>query len=462
MTNAFNSAPWSAEEQNIVRSYLASLGADEKVDRKALLERLHSRGFTHRTYRALASYVGRLRRKAQKTPAAARPAPGPGEQLPVAVDEKPRESVTVDSRGDSGVVETNSPDIRTLEDALAAADVDLETWEVDRYVVNWWDVTVSARKADGATPETYTNYQIKVWLKRKAPSLHQIIVEGLCDAMRGKAPKLPRHRPGGDHTAVVCLYDAHFGKLAWGPEVDSGSYDLAVARDTYLGAVADLLGRIRGMGIGNILLPIGQDLLSVDSAANTTEKGTPQDVDGRFPKIFQVACEAVARATTMCAELAPTEAVYVPGNHDWNTAWFLSEWMRAWFQGQGHAVTVDTSPAGRKFRRYGVNLIGMTHGDKERLQALPTIMADSVPQDWANSLYRHWLIGHHHRKRQFNFTAGDTFGTVEVRVVPSLCRTDRYHYTKGFVNNRRAAEAHIYHAEDGPVAYHVTNLGGAS
>jgi len=457
MTAAFEQGvPWTEEEEGIVLSYLAGLGVGEKVDRHALLAQLKARGYHHRTYKSLACKVQRMRRRIAKGTAPA-PATSGGEQPAQVVAEKPKESVKVDGKGDATFVETNSPDIRTLEDALRAANVDQDTWEVDRFLVNWWDVTISAKKANADRPEMYTNFQVKVWLRRRVPELHQVIVEGLCAAMRGKAPKVPRPRVTGEHVAVLGLYDAHFGKLAWGKETGV-AYDLTIARDTYLLAVNGLLDRIRGMGVGRIIIPVGQDLLHVDSAANTTEKGTPQDVDGRLPKIYTTACETVARAVTLCAHVAPVEALYVPGNHDRNTSFYLCEWLRAWFHGQGHAVQVDTSPMDRKYRRAGATLLGFTHGSEEPLRDLPVVMAKEAPDEWAAATYHQWLVGHLHGKRQMHYAAGDVYGGVEVKVLPPLCRTDRWHYQKGYVKGRRAAEVHLYHEQDGPVGFFATNL----
>ena len=54
------------------------------------------------------------------------------------------ESVVKDFRRDTGTVVTKSLDIRTLDQALAAAEVDRAVWDVDRYVVNSWEVTLGA------------------------------------------------------------------------------------------------------------------------------------------------------------------------------------------------------------------------------------------------------------------------------------------------------------------------------
>jgi len=56
--------------------------------------------------------------------------------------------------------------IKTLEEAINFSEVDLNVWEVDRHVFNAWDV--SMKHADGKSSFKRTNYQVKVWFKRKA------------------------------------------------------------------------------------------------------------------------------------------------------------------------------------------------------------------------------------------------------------------------------------------------------
>lgn len=49
--------------------------------------------------------------------------------------------------------------ITSLEEAIAFFEVDCEKWDVERFLVNSWDVTSTSGKS--------TNYQVKVWLKAK-------------------------------------------------------------------------------------------------------------------------------------------------------------------------------------------------------------------------------------------------------------------------------------------------------
>lgn len=73
---------------------------------------------------------------------------------------------TWDEKGDSAVYEyKGEKPIRSLKEALHFSDVDLDTWEVDRHIFNSWDVAM--KNANGTGAFKRTNYQVKVWFRRK-------------------------------------------------------------------------------------------------------------------------------------------------------------------------------------------------------------------------------------------------------------------------------------------------------
>ena len=131
--------------------------------------------------------------------------------------------------------------------------------------------------------------------------------------------------------------------------------------------------------------------------------------------------------------------------------------LDAWYK-NNKAVEVDTDPKPRKYIHYGVNLIGFTHGNEEQHRDLPASMAGEVPHEWANSSWREIHTGHFHRAKQIVVKHTDEFGGVRVRTLPSLSGTDSWHYQKGYVNNRRAAEAYLWNKSDGYAGHLSANI----
>jgi hypothetical protein len=183
----------------------------------------------------------------------------------------------------------------------------------------------------------------------------------------------------------------------------------------------------------------------------TTAKGTVVDaVDDRFQKVFRVGCRAVQHAILRCREIAEVEVLWVPGNHDPETSWYMAEWLAAVFSSDKH-VTVDSGPQDRKYRAFGNSLIGYAHGDDIKLGDLPLIMATdpTIREQWGKSRYQFWRIGHFHKKKETKYTGADTFNGVSVTILPSLSGTDKWHYEKGYVNNHRTAELALWSKDSG-------------
>lgn len=357
--------------------------------------------------------------------------------------------------GDKATVLTKSRTIRTVEDALDYAQIDKRVWEVDRVVVNSWEV---GGKVGPKAQQKWSRcqlWQVKVTLKRRFP---QYIVDAIDDLIVGikthkpKTPKAPKRARSNPHMLEISLFDSHFGKFAWGKETGE-NYDLNIAEDIYFNAVNEIIEKSNKFNVNKILYPIGNDFFHVNNWNNTTARGTPQDVDTRFQKVFNVGCRAIINAIDRCLQVAPVEVIWVPGNHDPETSFYMAKVLEAWYHGSSKDVVVDVGPEERKYIHYGTSLIGFTHGDEEKHADLPNIMAGERPEEWASTKHREWHLGHFHKKKETRFSAGDTHTGVPVVVLPSLSGTDKWHYKKGYVKNRRAAVGYLWNYESGYSAH---------
>lgn len=348
--------------------------------------------------------------------------------------------------------------IRDLDGVLQAANIDLDIWEVERYVVNKWDNACKLKSADGEYIQATELWQVKVWLRRRNDLQKYNAILSLINKINEYAIEYDvKPRNNGEYLLEISLFDVHFGKLAWSREVGE-DYDLKVAEYLYSSAIEGLLSMAKTFVINNILLPIGQDFFHVNDPSYLTPKGGNKlDADNRLAKIFETGYISVIRAIDRCIQVAPVEVIWVPGNHDPETSLYLCHVIKAWYN-KCDAVTVDVEPKTRKYKEYGVNLIGFTHGDEEPQHNLPSIMASEAPQAWANTLFREWHIGHKHKKAESRYLAGDTFDGVVVRTIPSLSGLDAWHYRRGYINPRRAAEAYLWHRDTGYAGHFSANV----
>jgi len=356
-----------------------------------------------------------------------------------------------------GLLTTRSLDIKTLADALRVSKVDLKVWEVERYVCNSWEVTMGSVKTGTERAETYTNYQVKVWLRRILPTVLETAMERLLKRLEmGKFGKqkteIKKPEPGARRYLLeLSLMDAHFALLAWNRETGD-DYDLKEAERSYAVTVEDLLVKTAGCQPEKILLPIGNDFFHVNNPEGMTPRGhNILDVDGRLCKVVEVGERAIIQAIQRCLHVAPVQVLWIPGNHDPETSYFLCRTLKAYFAANPDVV-VDVSPPPRKYFRYGCNLIGFTHGNEERHGDLPTIMATERREDWSACRHFEWHVGHVHKKRETRYSAGDTYGGVQVKTIPSISGTDAWHFKKGYVKGNRIAQAFLFDFERGPVA----------
>lgn len=352
--------------------------------------------------------------------------------------------VTYDDKGDSSTVEgiissTQTDRVKILDEFLVLCKVDLSVWEVERHVLNAWDVTM---KIDNNHGETYTNYQIKVWLKRKTAI--SISLEALIDRLGERQQQKPIIDVVAKQTGLlyeICLFDSHFGKLCWHPETGD-DYDLNIAQKDYLKAIDKFFLHANTFEPEQILFPIGNDFLHIDNDNNTTNKGTVQDVDGRLPKIYDVAFETIIASVEKLLTIAPVHLIWVSSNHDLWVSYFLCKAIDAYYRNDNN-VTVDSTPKSRKIFEWGKVLIGYEHGELKP-ERLPLLMADEWPEEWARTRWHEWHTGHLHKKQEMVFTSVDTYGSVIYRRIPSLSKTDVWHYKHGFINKTRAADTFVW------------------
>lgn len=253
----------------------------------------------------------------------------------------------------------------------------------------------------------------------------------------------------GSNLCELAVPDLHMGKLAWGLETGA-DYDVKIAQRMFRAAVDSLSSRAQVFGIGRWFIPAGNDYFNSASAANETTAGTRQDEDGRWQRSFTAGWGLLAESILKLSTLAPVDVVVCGGNHSGEREYYMGEVLRAYFRSCPR-VRVDNSPTPRKYYRWGKCLIGLTHGNQEKTQSLPLIMASERKQDWAKTKYREFHCGHFHSKKNIHFQPTQSFNDVIVRFLPSLCPADAWHAGMGY-SALRSAEAFIWNKQDGQLA----------
>src|SRR3990172_8906786 len=164
--------------------------------------------------------------------------------------------------GNTWTISIPNTRIHTLEQLLEAFEVDTEVWEVEKFIVNKWEVGRKDKRVnlswqdglatgdvdDSGTIFVEPLYQVKAWLRKKVTKLSILeeIVSMKEDAKR-KAPKWqavkrPKRGPSGN-MLEISVPDLHVGRLAWGEETGWGDYDIKITERIYEQAISSLLER---------------------------------------------------------------------------------------------------------------------------------------------------------------------------------------------------------------------------
>lgn len=250
-----------------------------------------------------------------------------------------------------------------------------------------------------------------------------------------------------DLMSVYPLGDPHMGLLAWKDE-SGEDYDLDEGSKLLTGGMQDLV--MRGPRTKRALIAELGDFFHADGHGTTT-KGTHVDVDIRTAKVWQVGIAAMT--SLIDAALAHHELVEVDcriGNHDGFSAIALAGCLAQHYL-QEPRVRIPMPTSHRAYYTFGKNLIGITHGDRAKPEALGEIMAAERPEDWGRTKHRVWYVGHVHHSsvKDFRGCSVETFRTLAAR--------DGWHAGEGYVAARDMQRI-VLHREHGVCERQVVNV----
>jgi len=315
-------------------------------------------------------------------------------------------------------------------------------WELIKYGIrrNDWDVTMKMKNDTKMWREKETNHLFAIDLVVK-PIQSVLSTDYIVQVFEGlETPKIKtiKHEPG-NYLFELPIMDLHLGKLAWGEETGD-DYDLKIAEKVYKETVSDLIAKAQILGTyEEILFPVGQDYFHIDNSTSATTAGTPVDTDSRWEKMFAVGVNLLVWTLEQLRQIAPVFVVYVPGNHDKILSYCAVYTLYARYK-ECKDVNVNLSPTPRKYYRFGVNLIGFSHGKEGK--RIEHLMQQERPEDWGKTLYREWHLGdlHHEEAKEI--------GGVKIRRISSVTATDAWHAEKGY-RSVRMAQAFIWDKEKG-------------
>lgn len=291
------------------------------------------------------------------------------------------------------------------------------------------------------------------WLKGKAESGVADLVVALKAAFEGyegHATEVPyTHVSDENLLSVYPIADQHVGLLAWGPEAGE-DYDLKIG----VARLRECMKRLVSQSDPSrtaIILNLGDWQHTDDQKNITPGHGHQLDVDSRYAKILTAGVQLMMD----CIELALAKHEHVivrnlPGNHDPHSSIALTIALGA-FYASNPRVTIDDDPSDFFYHRFGVTLMGATHGHKMKPDKMAMALATRCREDWGATDYHWFMFGHIHHE-----TAKEV-GDVRIESFQTLAAKDAYAAGGGY-NAGQSLQCITLHRTEGEIGRHRVNL----
>jgi hypothetical protein len=260
------------------------------------------------------------------------------------------------------------------------------------------------------------------------------------------------------NAAIINLFDAHIDKLCVISETDKNS-SIEENIKNFEQAFDELLSTAVNYNPELIIFPIGNDFYNTDGPSNTTKKGTPQEVLVKSEDSFIIGLKVIRRCIDKASKYAKLYCPVIKGNHDETKVFYLGQCLELLYENNPN-ILIDSTRHQRKYFKYGENLFGFAHGDKEigNISHMPLIMAEERKKEWAETTYREWFMGDKHHRFEYKFMRMKDFPGVSIRYLRSVGTSDKWHYDSGYIGIPKTAELFIYDYNKGLKANFQTNI----
>ena len=238
---------------------------------------------------------------------------------------------------------------------------------------------------------------------------------------------------------VLSLQDIHFGKE--GNETIDQDFEETII---------DLVNRASSAHhLEKIYYVIGGDLINMDTWSGTTTSGTPLDNCKTATEAYKQAFDAILWSINYIKQFCDTlQVVYIPGNHDRLSSFHLAHGLSKCFNDPN--IEWDVVYLERKVFVYGKNFFAFEHGDVNTKNSL-MLYSMEYPKEWGATLFRTLYTGHYHHKKKIEYITQHENTGFTLKILPSLSKTDYYHYHNKFVGSRRSGVLSLHTSDKGEI-----------
>jgi hypothetical protein len=260
-----------------------------------------------------------------------------------------------------------------------------------------------------------------------------------------KKSKVPKGKFKKDLLSAIVIGDGHLGMLADKEDNLDEEFNIEIATADLCAAIDFLVDSAPNAEEG-MLVNVGDFLHHDDTKNRTPGHGNPLDVCTRHPKALRIAGATLRYCIDRMADrFKKVRVINAAGNHDPGSAIALSMFLEGVYE-KDPRIIVEPTHSKFYFLEFGVNLIGVTHGDQIPANRLAGVMTRLASEMWGRTKYRRWWVGHIHHKQKLALDAGCT-----VESFNTLAGTDAWHAASGY-GGERGIEMITLHKEFGEIA----------
>ena len=306
---------------------------------------------------------------------------------------------------------------------------------------------------------TTTDDNQKIWLKTRRTMQEGERDKALQGFVDGLTKDLPKYKPkakpktksfSDDLLPTITIGDAHFGMRADARETKERDYDTKIASKDMLEAIEYLVD-LATPSTHSLLVNVG-DFIHANGSSGTTFNGTKLDVDTRIEVVLEIAAQTFVFAIDkMLSKHKNVSVIMARGNHDSDTAIALALILKFYYSKEPRVKILEPHGFFHTLQ-FGKNLIAVHHGDKVKAEKLGAILPKMLPEQWASTVYRKWIVGHIHHQN-----AIETANGVFVEAMGTLSPPDSWHAGSGYGASSVMNQI-TFHRDGGEAIRHVYQI----
>lgn len=333
-------------------------------------------------------------------------------------------------RGTGKIEKLVSVNPKTPEEIIDILGIDTTEWKLSQY----WNKERSDKWLVSAL--------VTKVVKTKEDYLKDIIENFKPDYKPVVVKKQKRHRYV---SCVLSMQDMHIGK--------DGNDDII---EQYFASLEQLTESVsNNYFIDDLVYVVGGDILNMDTFNGTTTSGTPVENSDKAYKVYAEAFDALYRGIRFLKERCETlHIMFIPGNHDRLSSYHLVHALSKAVQEDGIVWHADY--AERKVLTFNNNFFAFEHGDVNTKNSL-LVYATEFSEFWGNTKFRTLYTGHYHKKKTVEYITEDEITGFSIKIIPSLSKTDYWHYHNKFIGSKRAALIEVHDYDNGKIGEFVYN-----